>query len=68
MSSATALCHLPDRRGREIRAEAEHRWPSGATNVGAVVDWLRENVIAYGGDLDRIFLMGQSAGANHVAT
>ena len=30
--------------------------------------WLRDNVAGYGGDPDRIFVMGQSAGASHVAT
>ncbi len=33
-----------------------------------VVDWLRANVGAYGGDPERIYLMGQSAGAVHVAS
>lgn len=29
--------------------------------------WLRANVVSYGGDPRRIFLIGQSAGATHVA-
>ena len=49
------------------RLAPDHKWPSGAADVGAVVTWLRDNVARYGGDPDRIFLMGQSAGASHVA-
>jgi triacylglycerol lipase len=43
-------------------------WPAGAEDVGAAVAWLRANIAQYGGDPDRIFLMGQSAGAVHVAS
>jgi acetyl esterase len=42
-------------------------WPAGAEDVAAVVKWARANVAQYGGDSRRIFLMGQSAGAAHVA-
>jgi arylformamidase len=44
-----------------------HRWPSGAQDMALVVQWLRASIGAYGGDPDAIFLMGQSAGATHVA-
>ncbi|MFO0988056.1 MAG: alpha/beta hydrolase [Alphaproteobacteria bacterium] len=43
-------------------------YPSGAEDVGAVVQWLKKNAAAQGGDPDRIFLIGHSAGATHVAT
>jgi acetyl esterase/lipase len=49
------------------RLAPEHRWPSGSEDVGRAVHWLRQNVGAHGGDADRIFVMGQSAGAVHVA-
>ncbi len=49
------------------RLAPAHKWPSGGEDVGMAVDWLRENIAAYGGDPDRIFVMGQSAGAVHVA-
>lgn len=49
------------------RLAPDHKWPSGAEDMGGVVAWLRENVSGYGGDPDRIVLMGQSAGATHVA-
>nr|PZN79692.1 MAG: hypothetical protein DIU56_05270 [Pseudomonadota bacterium] len=42
------------------------RWPSGSDDVAAAVNWVRENIASYGGDAQRIFVMGQSAGAVHV--
>jgi len=43
-------------------------YPAGGADVGAVVAWLRANAGKYGGDPQRIFIMGHSAGAAHVAT
>ena len=43
-------------------------WPAGAQDVAAVLQWLRDNVKAHGGDPGRITLMGTSAGAVHAAT
>lgn len=43
-------------------------WPAGAEDVRALVGWLRENRAIHGGDPERIFLIGHSAGATHVAT
>lgn len=43
-------------------------WPAGAEDVRALVRWLRENRAIHGGDPARIFLIGHSAGATHVAT
>lgn len=45
----------------------EHTWPSGAAAVAAAVDWVSENIGAYRGDAQRVYLMGHSAGGNHVA-
>lgn len=50
------------------RLAPEHTWPAGAEDVGAAMRWVRENVDGYGGDVSRIFLMGTSAGAAHVAS
>jgi triacylglycerol lipase len=50
------------------RLAPQHKWPSGAADVGKAALWLRENAARFGGDPNRIFLMGQSAGATHVAT
>jgi len=50
------------------RLAPEAKWPDGATDVGAALAWAQENIAEYGGDPDKIFLLGQSAGACHVAT
>lgn len=50
------------------RLAPEHAWPSGGEDVAAVVDYLQSHVAQYGGDPERIFLMGTSAGAVHVTT
>jgi arylformamidase len=49
------------------RLAPEHRWPSGAEDVGAATAWLATHAGEYGGDPARIVLMGSSAGATHVA-
>ncbi|MQA09569.1 MAG: alpha/beta hydrolase fold domain-containing protein [Pseudonocardiaceae bacterium] len=50
------------------RLAPECPWPAGAEDVAAAVAWLRENIGAYGGDRERIQLLGTSAGAVHVAS
>lgn len=50
------------------RLAPAHQWPSGAQDVGQIVNWLQENVAQYGGDPSKIVLIGQSAGASHAAT
>ncbi len=45
-----------------------HTWPSGPEDMAAAIDWIHANIADYGGDPDRIYLMGQSAGAVHVAS
>lgn len=42
-------------------------WPAGAEDIGAMVDWLRSNGRRYGADASKIYLIGHSAGATHVA-
>lgn len=49
------------------RLAPAHRWPSGTDDIASAVDWLRANIAAYGGDPERIYLMGTSAGGAHVA-
>ena len=44
-----------------------HGYPAAAEDIGAALTWLRANIAAQGGDPARIVLMGQSAGAAHVA-
>jgi acetyl esterase/lipase len=43
-------------------------WPAGPEDLAAVVQWVSKEIAARGGDPARIFLMGQSAGAIHVAS
>lgn len=43
-------------------------YPSGAEDVGAMVRWLKANAAAHGADPAKIYLIGHSAGATHVAT
>ena len=49
------------------RLAPDNPWPAGAEDVAAAIAWLRQNIAAYGGSPDRIFVAGQSAGATHVA-
>ena len=50
------------------RLAPQHQWPAGAQDLGAAVKWVNENIAAHGGDPGRVFLMGHSAGAVHVAS
>lgn len=43
-------------------------WPAGAEDLASVVQWVAEKIAERGGDPARIYLMGQSAGAIHVAS
>jgi triacylglycerol lipase len=46
----------------------DFRWPSGAEDVAAAVQWAKANAARYQADPTRIFVFGHSAGASHVAT
>ena len=50
------------------RLAPEFTWPSGAQDVAAALQWVRENIVAYGGDPARIVVAGHSAGCVHVAS
>ncbi len=50
------------------RLAPEHPWPAGAEDVGKAVAWLKAHAADYGGDPRRIFVIGHSAGATHVAS
>jgi acetyl esterase/lipase len=43
------------------------RWPAGPEDVATALEWLATNVARFGGNPDRLLLMGQSAGGVHVA-
>jgi len=49
------------------RLAPAHPWPAGPEDMARAITWLRLNIAAHGGDPNRIYLMGQSAGAVHVA-
>ena len=43
-------------------------WPAGAEDVAAAIKWVSDEIGERGGDASRIYLMGHSAGAIHVAS
>ena len=49
------------------RLAPEFQFPSGAEDLAAAVTWARDHASEFGGDPDRIFVTGTSAGAVHVA-
>lgn len=50
------------------RLAPAHAWPAGPEDVAGAVRWVRDNIAKHGGDPDRIFLAGHSAGGTHVAS
>ena len=42
-------------------------WPSGNEDVAAMMAWIERNAADHGGDSRRIVMIGQSAGAAHIA-
>jgi acetyl esterase/lipase len=51
----------------EFRLAPTHTFPSGTEDIAAAVAWVKAHAADYGGDPDRIFLMGHSAGGAHSA-
>jgi triacylglycerol lipase len=49
------------------RLAPQSPWPAGPEDLAAVVQWVSSKIAERGGDPSRIYLMGQSAGAVHVA-
>jgi acetyl esterase/lipase len=50
------------------RLAPKNPWPAAIEDLGAAVRWAIQNAAPYGGDPDKIFLMGHSTGAVHVAS
>lgn len=50
------------------RLAPQAAWPAGVEDLAAAVQWVSQNITRRGGDPVRIFLMGHSAGAVHVAS
>ena len=43
-------------------------WPAAPQDVAAAVKWVRENIAKHGGDPERVFINGSSAGGSIVAS
>lgn len=50
------------------RLAPAHGFPAGSADVAAAIAWIHAEGVAHGLDPDRTILIGQSAGAVHVAT
>jgi triacylglycerol lipase len=50
------------------RLAPAHQWPAGTDDMALAIDWLRANIADFGGDPERIYLSGTSAGAVHVGS
>jgi triacylglycerol lipase len=51
----------------DYRLAPQSPWPAGSEDIGSVVQWVSQNIASRGGDPTKIYLMGHSAGASHVA-
>lgn len=49
------------------RLAPKHKWPAGREDIAAAIAYLRANIASHGGDPQRIYVMGHSAGAIHLA-
>jgi acetyl esterase/lipase len=52
----------------EYRLAPASHWPGAVEDLSSVIQWVKAHAAQYGGDPGRIWLMGHSAGATHVAT
>jgi triacylglycerol lipase len=52
----------------DYRLAPQAVWPAGAEDLAASIAWVSHNIGQRGGDAARIYLMGHSAGAVHVAS
>jgi len=50
------------------RLAPQYPWPAGAEDIALAVKWVSGNVGSRGGDGSRLYLLGHSAGATHVAS
>jgi acetyl esterase len=70
--SANALYYFARRQFLGINANyrlaPKFAYPAAAQDIGGVVGWIKENAKRFGGDPQRIYLIGRSSGALHVAT
>jgi acetyl esterase/lipase len=52
----------------EYRLAPESQHPGGAADLAGAIAWVKGHARELGGDPERLFLVGHSAGATHVAT
>lgn len=52
----------------EYRLAPEFTYPAATEDVASALAWVRANIEGFGGNPDRIFLMGHSAGAAHTGS
>lgn len=50
------------------RLAPKHKWPAGTEDVAGALTWVRKNGEKFGGDTNRIFVMGYSSGGAHVSS
>ena len=50
------------------RLAPKYVYPAAAQDIGGVVAWIKDNASRFGGNPERIYLIGRSTGALHVAT
>jgi acetyl esterase len=50
------------------RLAPKHKWPAGTEDVAGALTWVRKNGEKFGGNTNRIVIMGHSAGGAHVAS
>lgn len=51
----------------EYRLAPESKYPGGAEDLAGAIAWAKRSARDFGGDPERLFLVGHSAGATHVA-
>ena len=49
------------------RLAPKNKWPSGAEDIARMIKWIKSEGVRFGINSKKIFLMGSSAGAAHVA-
>jgi acetyl esterase/lipase len=49
------------------RLAPQNPWPAGPQDIAQALRWVKDNIGRRGGDPVRVFLLGHSAGASHVA-
>ncbi len=49
------------------RLAPQNPWPAGPQDIGLALRWVGEHAHEHGADPSRVFLLGHSAGASHVA-